>query len=72
MDTAPHCPGHSDLIPLAHTPEGAAELLSLSRATVYELMRLGRLPSFKIGRSRRIAHSALEAFVEQRQAEASR
>lgn len=55
--------------PLAHTPESAAEQLSLSRATVYELIRTGELPSFKIGRSRRIAHASLEKFVERHQAE---
>jgi excisionase family DNA binding protein len=56
--------------PLAHTPEGAAEQLSLSRATVYELIRTGELASFKIGRSRRIAHSTLEQYVARCQAAA--
>lgn len=55
--------------PLAHTPESAARALNLSRATVYELIRVGLLPSFKVGRSRRIAHTALVEFVERAQSD---
>ncbi|MFN8158414.1 MAG: helix-turn-helix domain-containing protein [Candidatus Nanopelagicales bacterium] len=55
--------------PLAHTPESAAATLNLSRATVYDLMRRGLLPSFKVGRSRRIAHTVLVAFVDRAAAE---
>ena len=43
--------------------EEAAERLSLSRASVYELMGCGLIESVKIGRSRRIPAAALEAFV---------
>jgi excisionase family DNA binding protein len=46
-----------------YRPEEAAEVLSLSRATIYELMADGLITSVKIGRSRRIPHEALEAFV---------
>jgi excisionase family DNA binding protein len=42
----------------------AAERLSLSRATVYELINSGRLSSVTIGRSRRISVKALDDFVE--------
>lgn len=45
-------------------PEVAAERLSVSRATVYELLAEGRIESIKIGRSRRIPESALMAFIE--------
>lgn len=48
---------------LLYRPEEAAEVLSLSRATVYELLSSGSLPSIKIGRSRRITRAALESFV---------
>lgn len=43
--------------------DDAAEVLSLSRSTVYDLMAAGRLPSVYVGRSRRIPWAALEAFV---------
>jgi excisionase family DNA binding protein len=45
------------------TADEAAEILSLSRSTVYELMEAGRLPSVLIGRARRVSWAALETFV---------
>lgn len=48
---------------LAVTPEEAARLLSIGRSALYELMASGELRSFKIGRSRRVAVSAIEEFV---------
>lgn len=45
------------------TPEEVAERLALGRSTIYELMRAGRIPSVKIGGSRRVTVRALEAFV---------
>ncbi len=45
------------------TAEDAAALLSLGRSTVYQLIRAGRIPSVRVGRTRRIAFAALEAFV---------
>lgn len=53
------------------TPEEAAEVLSMSRARVYDLMRRGQLRSVKIGKIRRVPVAALEAFVEQLQEEAA-
>src|SRR5438309_10983930 len=44
--------------------EEAAQWLGLGRTKAYELVFRGTLPSVRIGRSRRIAVSALEAFVE--------
>jgi excisionase family DNA binding protein len=41
----------------------AAELLTLSRSRLYELMYAGSLPSVKIGGARRIRKSDLEAYV---------
>jgi len=43
--------------------EDAAELLGVSRATLYELLRVGVVESVAIGRSRRIPRQALEAYV---------
>jgi len=48
---------------LLHTPEAAALRLSMSRSTVYEEMKSGRLRSVKIGRSRRVTEQALQDFV---------
>lgn len=44
-------------------PEKAADLLDCSRAKVYQLMKAGELPSFKIGRSRRIRLVDIHAYV---------
>ncbi len=41
----------------------AADLLGVSTATVYRLMRNGRIRTVVIGRERRIARGALEQFV---------
>ena len=41
----------------------AAQHLGISRSKVYELLADGQLPSVRIGRTRRIATSALEEFV---------
>ena len=45
--------------------EEAAQWLGVGLIKTYELVHKGTLPSVTIGRSRRIAISALEAFVEQ-------
>ena len=45
------------------TPEEAAELLSLSRSTLYRLMARGEMPSHKVGRARRVPRARLEEFV---------
>jgi excisionase family DNA binding protein len=51
------------------TVEQAAEVLSLSRSSTYELVLSGELPSIKIRKSRRIAVTALRAYVAQKCAE---
>ncbi|AYV28461.1 helix-turn-helix domain-containing protein [Streptomyces goshikiensis] len=47
------------------TVDVAAELLSLGRSTVYELMAAGELPFVKVGRARRIRRSDVDAFAAQ-------
>jgi excisionase family DNA binding protein len=42
----------------------AADHLCVSRSKLYELLAAGDLPSVRIGRTRRIAMSALIEFVE--------
>ena len=45
------------------TIEEAAQQLSLGRSLLYEQLQRGTIPSVRIGRSRRIRRSDLEAFV---------
>jgi excisionase family DNA binding protein len=49
--------------PLLYKPEQAAAALGVGRSTVFELIADGSLPSVKIGRSRRVPRTALEAYV---------
>jgi excisionase family DNA binding protein len=46
------------------TAEEAAEVLSLGKSTVYDLIRLRLLRSVKVGRSRRIPAAACKELVE--------
>jgi excisionase family DNA binding protein len=57
--------------PLLVTIPQAASLLSISRATLYELLAAGTIESIHIGRSRRIPVEALHDFVEARRVENS-
>lgn len=49
--------------------EEAAELLSLGRSAVYEAIRVGRLESVTVGRSRRVPSEAITRFVAALRAE---
>lgn len=49
---------------LLYSPREAAELLSISRSKLYELMACGAVRSVRVGRSRRISADALRAFVD--------
>ena len=44
----------------------AAELLGVGRATVYEWMAKGLLPSIRLGRSVRIPEGALHAMIAEK------
>jgi excisionase family DNA binding protein len=44
---------------LLHTVPHAAELLDIGVSTVWKLIAEGKLPTVRIGRSRRIPHEAL-------------
>ena len=48
---------------LLYRVEEAAEILALSRSTIYELLASGELKGIKIGRACRIAASELDRFV---------
>ncbi|MBP2643789.1 MAG: superfamily domain protein [Firmicutes bacterium] len=47
------------------TPEEVAKVLKISRFTVYELIKRGELPSYRIGRSMRIEAADLEKYIQQ-------
>lgn len=45
------------------TPEEAARLLHIARSSLYQLVLTRKLPSLKIGRSRRIPVDALADYI---------
>ena len=47
----------------AYTVEQVAKMLHISRDKVYYLLRTRQLRSIKIGKSRRITHSHIAAFL---------
>ena len=49
-----------------------AELCALSQWTVWRMVLDGRLPSYKIGRSRRVGESDLRHFLDQVREEGGR
>ena len=55
---------------IALSPAGVAETIGVSLATAHRLIRTGELPSFTIGRSRRVLMEAVKAFIAERSAAA--
>jgi excisionase family DNA binding protein len=49
---------------LLYRPEEAAEVLGISRSTVYEEIRTGRLQSVRIGRRRLVPPEYIAEYVE--------
>ena len=49
--------------------EEAAELLSIGRSHVYELIASGELETVKIGRSRRVRPTALQELIARHEVE---
>lgn len=45
------------------TPEETAQLLKLSKYTIYEMVKRGELPAVKVGRRVRIRRSDIDAFI---------
>ena len=50
--------------PLAYRIEDAAAAIGISRSTLFEYIKHGRIPSRKIGSSTVIRHCDLEAFLD--------
>ena len=48
---------------LTYSMEEAAKILGVGRTTVYDLVRMGRLRTLKIGSRRLVARVDLEEFV---------
>ncbi|WP_322778938.1 helix-turn-helix domain-containing protein [Frankia sp. Cas4] len=46
------------------TPAEAADLLGVSRTTLYELLNAELIESVRIGRARRIPRTALVAYID--------
>lgn len=57
--------------PVLYRPADAGRLLNLSRSTIFELMRTGRLRSVKEGRVRLIPASAIREYVSLLESEAA-
>ena len=45
------------------TPQEVSELLKITKNTVYELIKRGELPSYKIGKKIRIDMHDVEAYI---------
>lgn len=53
----------TDTAPVLYRPADAARLLNLSRSTIFDLMRVGRLRSVKEGRVRLVPAAAIADYV---------
>jgi excisionase family DNA binding protein len=53
----------SNSTPLAVAPREACRLLSVSPATLYNLLGAGELENFHIGRARRISTRSIQDFI---------
>jgi excisionase family DNA binding protein len=49
---------------LLYTVDQAAQVLAISRSSIYRLIANKEIVTLEIGRSRRISHQALEGFIK--------
>lgn len=49
--------------PLSYSPEEIGKLLKISKGTVYELLKRGEIPSYRVGKKIRIAQSDLQVYM---------
>lgn len=60
----------SQLQPLAHSPDSAAQRIGISRRAIYDLIASGAIRSYKDGKRRLIPDSELQIYVQRKMAEA--
>lgn len=49
--------------PLSYSPEEIGKLLKISKGTVYELLRRGEIPSYRVGKKIRISQADLQVYM---------
>lgn len=49
----------------SYTVEEVAQLLKVSKLTIYDLVKKEQLPTFRVGRQMRISHEDLQAYIQQ-------
>ena len=52
----------------SYTPEEVAEMLKISKYTVYEMVKRGDLEAYRVGRNLRIQDSDIEAYINKSKA----
>lgn len=58
-------PASTDTPRLAYSVDEAADMIGISRRSIYELLRSGQLRSVKIGARRLVRRSDLDTFLEE-------
>ncbi len=58
--------GEAVIRPLCVTIDEAADMLSVGRTTLYQLIADGAVEAVKIGKSRRVTTASLERFLDER------
>jgi len=51
---------------LLYNPPELAPIMSMSKPTIYDLIKRGEIKSFKIGKSIKIPHTEVERFIAER------
>jgi len=60
----------TQLEPLAHSPDRAAQRIGISTRAIYSAIATGELRSFKIGKRRLITETELQSLVQRKMAQA--
>lgn len=60
----------TQLEPLAHSPDRAAQRIGISTRAIYTAIATGELRSFKIGKRRLITETELQGLVQRKMAQA--
>ncbi|MCM3784189.1 helix-turn-helix transcriptional regulator [Neobacillus mesonae] len=56
--------GVADVTDISYTTEEIAQLLKISKLTVYDLIKKGQLTAYRVGKQMRVDHSDLEAYKQ--------